>query len=130
MRKKNLTKNTSYFFRVRPHTPSDDYVASLPSAALSLCEISSQVSSLVGGASATLVNARGEVVSAASLAGKVVGFYCSASWCGPCRSFTPRLAQVRLCMCICVCVCARALLRSACLGLAHARRHGLVPIDF
>ena len=100
MRKKNLSKNTSYFFRVRPHTPSDEYVTSLPSAALSLCEISSQVSSLVGGASATLVNAQGEMVSAASLAGKVVGFYCSASWCGPCRSFTPRLAQVRLCLCV------------------------------
>jgi hypothetical protein len=95
MRKKNLSKNTSYFFRVKPNTPADDYVASLPSPAASLCEVSSQVAALVGGASANLVNARGETVTAASLAGKVVGFYCSASWCGPCRNFTPRLAQVR-----------------------------------
>lgn len=93
MRKKNLSNNTSYFFRVKPNTPADDYVTSLPSPAASLCDVSSQVAALVGGAGANLVNARGETVTAASLAGKVVGFYCSASWCGPCRNFTPRLAQ-------------------------------------
>lgn len=32
-------------------------------------------------------------VSVASLRGKVLGLYFSAHWCGPCRQFTPRLAD-------------------------------------
>lgn len=29
-----------------------------------------------------------------ALAGKTLGIYFSAHWCGPCRTFTPLLAQV------------------------------------
>ena len=93
MRKKNLQKNTSYFFRVKPNVDGDEYLMSLASPAAALQELSPQIAALVGGASSSLVNARGETITAASLAGKVVAFYCSASWCGPCRSFTPRLTQ-------------------------------------
>jgi nucleoredoxin len=39
-----------------------------------------------------LVNAKGRKVSTAELAGKKIGLYFSASWCPPCRAFTPQLA--------------------------------------
>lgn len=38
-----------------------------------------------------LVNAKGQKVSSAKLAGKKIGIYFSASWCPPCRAFTPQL---------------------------------------
>lgn len=36
------------------------------------------------------------VVARTALAGKVIAFYFSASWCGPCRKYTPQLAQLYL----------------------------------
>jgi nucleoredoxin len=38
-----------------------------------------------------LVNAKGKKCSTAVLAGKKIGIYFSASWCPPCRAFTPQL---------------------------------------
>lgn len=38
-----------------------------------------------------LINAKGKKVSTAELAGKKIGIYFSASWCPPCRAFTPQL---------------------------------------
>ena len=38
-----------------------------------------------------LVDAKGKKVSSAKLAGKKIGIYFSASWCPPCRAFTPQL---------------------------------------
>ena len=38
-----------------------------------------------------LVDAKGHRVSTAGLAGKKIGVYFSASWCPPCRAFTPLL---------------------------------------
>lgn len=41
-----------------------------------------------------LINAKGKTVdTAAVLSGKMVAVYFSASWCGPCRSFTPQLVK-------------------------------------
>ncbi len=40
-----------------------------------------------------LVDASGKKVDASTLNGKVVGFYFSAHWCGPCRLFTPELVK-------------------------------------
>ena len=40
-----------------------------------------------------LLNAAGKVVSGETLSGKYVGLYFSASWCPPCRTFTPRLVE-------------------------------------
>ena len=42
-----------------------------------------------------LLDAQGREVSREILAGKFVGVYVSASWCGPCRSFTPKLIKFR-----------------------------------
>jgi nucleoredoxin len=42
-----------------------------------------------------LVNAKGETVDVSTLEGKVIGLYFSASWCGPCRAFTPELVKLR-----------------------------------
>jgi thiol-disulfide isomerase/thioredoxin len=42
-----------------------------------------------------LLNADGKVVSIDELKGKYVGLYFSASWCGPCRTFTPKLIKFR-----------------------------------
>ena len=43
----------------------------------------------------TLLNSNGKEVSSKLLKGKYVGLYFSASWCGPCRSFTPELIRFR-----------------------------------
>jgi len=40
-----------------------------------------------------LENAKGHRVSPATLAGKKIGLYFSASWCPPCRKFTPMLIE-------------------------------------
>jgi nucleoredoxin len=42
-----------------------------------------------------LLDATGERVSSKKLEGKFVGLYFSASWCGPCRKFTPKLIEFR-----------------------------------
>lgn len=42
-----------------------------------------------------LLDSTGKEVSSDQLAGKYVGLYFSASWCGPCRSFTPELIRFR-----------------------------------
>lgn len=42
-----------------------------------------------------LVDAKGDKVESSSLEGKVIGLYFSASWCGPCRAFTPELVKLR-----------------------------------
>ena len=42
-----------------------------------------------------LVDAKGNKVETSSLEGKVIGLYFSASWCGPCKMFTPDLVKLR-----------------------------------
>jgi nucleoredoxin len=42
-----------------------------------------------------IVDGEGNPVDMAALKGKVVGIYFSASWCGPCRVFTPKLVEHR-----------------------------------
>ena len=41
-----------------------------------------------------LLRNNGDQVKISSLTGKIVGLYFSASWCGPCRRFTPNLVEV------------------------------------
>jgi len=40
-----------------------------------------------------LLDATGKAVSGETLSGKYVGLYFSASWCPPCRTFTPKLVE-------------------------------------
>jgi thiol-disulfide isomerase/thioredoxin len=40
-----------------------------------------------------LLDATGKAVSGDTLSGKYVGLYFSASWCPPCRTFTPKLVE-------------------------------------
>jgi nucleoredoxin len=42
-----------------------------------------------------LLDSHGKEVSRNKLAGKTVGFYFSAHWCPPCRTFTPSLVKFR-----------------------------------
>ncbi|KAK1303033.1 putative nucleoredoxin 1 [Acorus calamus] len=41
-----------------------------------------------------LVRNNGDQVKIENLNGKIIGLYFSASWCGPCRRFTPKLVEV------------------------------------
>jgi len=95
VRKKNLSAGASHFFRVRPSGAGDGSAWSFspPSQAASLAVLSPFLSNLFGGPDAKLVNNQGREATARSLAGQVVAIYCSASWCGPCRQFTPQLVQ-------------------------------------
>ena len=43
----------------------------------------------------TLLNISGEKVATEKIGEKYVGVYFSASWCGPCRKFTPKLIEFR-----------------------------------
>lgn len=42
-----------------------------------------------------LLDASGSFLSSESLDKKYIGLYFSASWCGPCRKFTPKLVEFR-----------------------------------
>ena len=42
-----------------------------------------------------LLDVHGNVVSSEEIEGKYIGLYFSASWCGPCRSFTPKLIKFK-----------------------------------
>ena len=69
-----------------PHAPPR------PSAVLNEKKMASPLEQLLG---ATLTAADGSTVAVKELGerNRVVGAYMSASWCGPCRAFTPQLAK-------------------------------------
>ena len=97
VKKKNLDMESMYYFRIVPNVDgaaltdgvSDGWDFSQPSEALTVCRLPSFVRNLLG---PQLVDASRKEVSVDSLAGYTIGVYASASWCGPCRQFTPSLA--------------------------------------
>ena len=64
-----------------------------PSQPVMLATLSPFLSNVLGGGESKLINNAGKEAPVKSLAGQVVALYCSASWCGPCRQFTPQLVM-------------------------------------
>uniref|UniRef100_A0A7S4UKE2 protein-disulfide reductase n=1 Tax=Ditylum brightwellii TaxID=49249 RepID=A0A7S4UKE2_9STRA len=101
-RKRNLTSSALYQFRVRPNTTdsSDGNIPfSPPSNQVQALSISPGLARLFprGGDGAMLLTKNNTAMTsmklADALAGKVTMLYFSAHWCGPCRQFTPQLAN-------------------------------------
>ena len=90
IRKKNLNPDGLYCFRVIPNLNevSDRWAFSPPSDGFSVCQFPLYTKNLLG---MKLIDAAGNQILAESLAGYTLGIYASASWCGPCRQFTPSL---------------------------------------
>lgn len=92
VKKKNLTAHFGYQFRVRE---VGSEVFSGPCDPIISLGISSGVKSLFKSLKdGTLLKHKSKVSLADSLGGKeIIILYASASWCGPCRQFTPTLTQ-------------------------------------
>jgi len=89
-RKKGLQPRVAYCFSVKPL--GDGWAYSKSSQPFSVSEMSQFMKNLFP--STLLSKGNVAVNTADALAGKVVGVYFSAHWCGPCRQFTPQLANL------------------------------------
>mmetsp|Transcript_30907 Transcript_30907/g.64507 ORF Transcript_30907/g.64507 Transcript_30907/m.64507 type:complete len:341 (-) Transcript_30907:3325-4347(-) len=94
VRKKNLTCPDGYQFRVRP-AGVDTAVFSLASNVIVTFGLSAGMKRLFGSLEDdTLLRGDKPIPLEEALGGKeFVLLYASASWCGPCRQFTPMLTQ-------------------------------------
>uniref|UniRef100_A0A7S1IM31 protein-disulfide reductase n=1 Tax=Eutreptiella gymnastica TaxID=73025 RepID=A0A7S1IM31_9EUGL len=95
MRKKNLEERKAYLWRVKPSAPeavSTKWAFSRIGGPFQVPTVSSTCVQLFG-TGESLVTNMGHSVPLNTLAGKVVAIYCSASWCPPCKQFTPQLAH-------------------------------------
>lgn len=101
VRKKNLEEGKGYLFQVMPvvemavdssgassadwaWSPASEKLVPGPSLSPALARLLPP----------TLLTKNGTVSTASALGGKAVGVYFSASWCPPCRSYTPMVADV------------------------------------
>ena len=95
VKKKNLTSDQGYQFRVRPTT--SETVFSPPSDPMVALGLSDGIKRLFRSLdSGTLLRSTKEppIPLAEALGGKeIILLYASAHWCGPCRQFTPSLIQ-------------------------------------
>jgi len=91
VKKKNLKASTKYLFRVRGRKDNDTWASAWSEAAeISTIGVNPSFANMLG---KELTNAAGETIGIDALAGGLVALYFSASWCPPCRKFTPRLAE-------------------------------------
>ena len=94
VKKKNLVEGKGYFCSVQPWFGSDAGPWSWSASSERLVPgvgLSKFIAQLLP---KSLVKQRATIPTATALEGKVIGIYFSASWCGPCREFTPRVADV------------------------------------
>ena len=89
MKKNNLSPATSYIFRFRGLQKNTDWS---PASKTMKTEagVSSVVSNMLG---KTLLTAKGKTVPMDCVGNGLFALYFSASWCPPCRQFTPLLKQ-------------------------------------
>lgn len=93
VRKKGLSSDKRYYFSVIPEIlggTSKTYISSPGSLPLQIALLSPHISRLLP---TCLLSPTGKVITADALAGKVIFIYFSAHWCGPCRNYTPQLAE-------------------------------------
>ena len=89
MKKNNLSPATSYIFRFRGLEKKTDWS---PASKTMKTEagVSSVVSNMLG---KTLLTTKGKTVPMDCVGNGLFALYFSASWCPPCRQFTPLLKQ-------------------------------------
>jgi thiol-disulfide isomerase/thioredoxin len=91
VRKKGLKAGVNYYFSVCPVGHLDQYDYSASSLPFSVATVSQYLTNLLP----TYLHTSKwptKISTSEALAGKVVAIYFSAHWCGPCRSFTPKLS--------------------------------------
>lgn len=89
VKKKGLKSGVSYYFSIKPN--NDAYEWSCSSSKLTVTTYSPW---MINNISSQLLSKNGLISSSDAIGGKVIAIYFSASWCGPCRNFTPQLVSL------------------------------------
>ena len=92
VKKKNLSPATAYKFRVCGRTEDNSFVSAVmeSSALRTKAGIHNCFRGMLGN---TVINATGKSLDLNVLGDGLIGLYFSASWCPPCRKFTPMLSK-------------------------------------